>query len=243
MKQELPRIIHQISFNDKPCQYADKWRQLNPNWSFKVWDKNNLHNEFGNLENVHNYKNLYKFLILQKYGGVYAEKNLEPLKNIDYLIGDINHGLLLIKKNSNLFSKIYHGMKYNNMDYFVDTYFMISTKNHPFINYLIDQVKLRKNSGVNILTISLKNFYKVPDHVLMDHTIFEPVSWCYYENECDSKSCKFKYPNVFSILHHHKKNRNTLDYILCKYGYTLFNLTWIVTVIIYIFYLKKFITG
>lgn len=98
----IPRRIHQIWFQGSdqvPAKYhrfQQSWLQHHPSWQYIVWDQNKIE---AFLESTASIKSLYdrlphmiqkidlaKYVILQRYGGVYVDMDMEALKPLDTLI-------------------------------------------------------------------------------------------------------------------------------------------------------------
>ena len=97
--QRIPKIIWQtISTNRVPAyikRYADSWIDLNPEYEYRFMDDNDilqfLKNDFPEYLDGYNQlkygaskADLWRYLIIYKYGGVYADldcKCLNPLRN------------------------------------------------------------------------------------------------------------------------------------------------------------------
>lgn len=92
----IPRILHSIWLgpNKRPKEYADylsKFRSLNTGWLVREWLENNLptglHSAvYERLRQPAERADILRLEILIKYGGVYLDSDMEPLKAFDDLL-------------------------------------------------------------------------------------------------------------------------------------------------------------
>jgi mannosyltransferase OCH1-like enzyme len=102
----VPKIIHQTAPGDKKkwkdvwfkCQ--DSWKTKFPQWEYKLWDDDDIDlfmkNEFPKFyedvfskytENIHRI-DAFRYFVLYKYGGMYADMDYECIKNFDFMIAN-----------------------------------------------------------------------------------------------------------------------------------------------------------
>lgn len=99
----IPKVIHRIWVGGPMPQiyknYEKKWLELNPGWSVKTWGDG----DFGWLENQELFdaaekyapadgvgqfrSDVARYEILHRFGGVYVDCDVEPLKGFDPLLG------------------------------------------------------------------------------------------------------------------------------------------------------------
>ena len=141
-KFEIPKLIHQIWIGSKPLpkkyqQWMLTWQNLNKDWEYKLWtDKNIKELKFKNQDlfdksnNVGFKSDIARYEILKKFGGLYADTDLECIKSIpDYfrtydfvscIVFDntpqINNALILSKPNSLFLSEILDKVSRQNDD-------------------------------------------------------------------------------------------------------------------------------
>ena len=102
----IPRIIHQsYKTANLPARWADvpqAWRTTHPNWEYRFWsDKENrelVRTSFPwLLETYDGYKypiqraDVARYLVIATFGGVYADLDVVPLRDISELICKVNH--------------------------------------------------------------------------------------------------------------------------------------------------------
>ncbi len=99
----IPRILHQswmtASVPEPLAAYARKWRELHPGWTYRLWTDDDLrelvHREFPALRELFDSYpkpimrvDLARCLMLKTHGGVYADLDAEPLRNLDALCAE-----------------------------------------------------------------------------------------------------------------------------------------------------------
>jgi mannosyltransferase OCH1-like enzyme len=98
-EEKIPKIIHQIWLGSElPEKYKSltkTWIDIHNGWEYKLWTDKDL-SEFGlDNENFKNIKNLgtksdiFRYHIIFKYGGIYADTDFLCLKSFD---GLLNYG-------------------------------------------------------------------------------------------------------------------------------------------------------
>lgn len=93
----IPPLIHQIWIGGTalPLRY-DKWHRMlnfiNPRWGIILWDDEKLVNDGINLTSLYSkywshasVSNMVRLLLVQKYGGIYLDMDMEPLRGLDCL--------------------------------------------------------------------------------------------------------------------------------------------------------------
>jgi len=104
--QRIPRIIHQIWLGKKEMpaafqKYSAEWRRLHPGFEYFLWTDGNLGPlgiredacaawnhacEPSELISIHS--DVIRWTALLKYGGVYADTDMQPLRAVDDLVQD-----------------------------------------------------------------------------------------------------------------------------------------------------------
>jgi mannosyltransferase OCH1-like enzyme len=90
----IPKIIHQIwlggSFPAKYKQLQQTWIQHHPDWQYKLWTEEdlisfNLKNQqaFDKAKNYGEKANIWRYEILDRFGGLYVDTDYECLKPFD----------------------------------------------------------------------------------------------------------------------------------------------------------------
>ena len=102
VKNTIPKIIYLTHKESVPDYVIQNWKKLNPNYTVKFYNDNDCL-EFLKEEYPESYSLYYEYLssqkgagpikadfwrvcILYKYGGVYVDADIEPIKPIDYFL-------------------------------------------------------------------------------------------------------------------------------------------------------------
>lgn len=222
----IPKIIHQIwSGIDGPLpdflkDLGNTWKEHHREWKYELWDHKRI-NDFV-LTYYPQYFSIYekfpfniqrwdviRYLILSKMGGLYVDLDTECLATIDELL-DGHTCCFSMEDPSNY-----------NMDFYFNNALMASVPNHPFMNYIIDNVfsfneadyegkskgDIVMNSTGPLMLIKLYNQY--PNKELIHLIPFEYVSpvlkeelIIYYEGKATNilkKKLQAKLENAYSV--------------------------------------------
>lgn len=92
----IPRVLHRIFLDDPvPTVFEGYWRlfqELNPGWDFVTWDDSTKLDWIRNTEafdraTTHaGRSDVLRYEILARYGGVYVDTDVEPLRPFDDLL-------------------------------------------------------------------------------------------------------------------------------------------------------------
>lgn len=129
----IPKIIHQVWVGDKPIpdhqlEWIEKWKELYPDFEYKLW----VSNEFGenkfsktvlDLKEYAYYSDWIRTNVLYKYGGIYIDTDVLPIKKIP--IEYFSKNLVLPKVS----------------EFKLSNYFMMSSKGNRFMKNLIELYK------------------------------------------------------------------------------------------------------
>jgi hypothetical protein len=211
----IPKILHRIwvgnPIPDHLAAFEDNWRQLHPDWQFKLWTDKDL----GWLQNQQLYdraelvvppdavgqfrSDLARYEILQRYGGVYADCDVEPVKNFDNLL------------NVDAFA----GWEETNM--FVGNTVLGSVAGHPLWRQMIDAIPdaCSENkgkaatwlSGPRVLSRVVSARGRVEDFTVYPQSYFFPYSYKDVKRATTDPSL-LSYPNAYAI--HHWEHTRTL---------------------------------
>ena len=110
----IPKVIYMCHKNlDKIKIYSQNWKKLNPNYEIKLYDdemcKKFLLEEYSQLYlDIFNYledgpikADFWRVCILYKYGGLYADADIEPLVSLSKYIDDNDEFVTCISMNFN----------------------------------------------------------------------------------------------------------------------------------------------
>lgn len=106
----IPQILHivWVGSNQKPETfdgYVSKWRELMPHWNIRVWGNDDITEEHfpsDIVEKIHMTTggaqkcDIMKYHIIEKYGGVYIDADVEPHRSLDPIIYDLNNADIVI---------------------------------------------------------------------------------------------------------------------------------------------------
>ena len=91
-KVQNPKKIHQIWLGEKSMQgickkWMNSWKDLNPQWEYKLWDEKNIKELNIDDLNVYSKKfnpgyrsDILRYIILKKFGGMYVDIDFECIK-------------------------------------------------------------------------------------------------------------------------------------------------------------------
>lgn len=142
-KYEIPKIIHVILLSEN-----ERLKHINDtkysNYNIKIWthkDINKLNminkNSYDSIIDINGKRQIALYEILYRYGGFYFDKNMNNFLNE---IHDMPNMLNISKRNDEL----------------ITTDFIATTKNHPFLKFIIDKLSDHYNtyyiqdSGVSV---------------------------------------------------------------------------------------------
>ena len=94
----IPKIIHFIWLNGSMPKnyqyYVETWKKFHPKWQIKIWNEQDIINEdFANMdlywlaESYASRADIARYEILKRYGGLYADADIECFKSFD----ELNH--------------------------------------------------------------------------------------------------------------------------------------------------------
>jgi mannosyltransferase OCH1-like enzyme len=101
-KTKIPKILHQIWIGNKPFPdnysiYRDSWEKHFPNWEYKFWGNSDI--EGFNMKNIEAFKSskswaqkadIWRYEILERYGGIYIDCDFECLRNFSDKISTLD---------------------------------------------------------------------------------------------------------------------------------------------------------
>ena len=133
----------------------NSWKKFHPDWEVKLYDDDDLNDFFNtyykkyvkkiNAFNKIIFKiDIFKLLVLHKYGGIYVDMDVECLKNFDALLNNAKKSIIFGYGPYEHNNGIYKDIK------LVECAIMIGKKNHPFFLELVDNIKfpkIQKNQG------------------------------------------------------------------------------------------------
>lgn len=105
---KIPKIIHQIWFQSEnvPEKYKKnytQWKNFHPGWKYILWTEEKMLKFFNDFPEYDIYFNetwikypkmiqkidAFKFVALDKFGGVYVDMDMEPIRPLDSLLDEV----------------------------------------------------------------------------------------------------------------------------------------------------------
>lgn len=146
----IPPILHQSWMTahvpEPLATYARKWRELHPGWTYRLWTDDDLrelvHREFPALRDLFDgyakpimRVDLARCLMLKSQGGVYADLDAEPLRNLDALRAE-DRPLLFEEPASHVANEFVRARGF--VHDVASNALMLSPPGHPFWDRVID---------------------------------------------------------------------------------------------------------
>jgi len=99
-KQYIPRVLHIVWIGrsaqpESLAGYVSKWKELMPHWTVRLWTNEDLNEnevrpevlaKINEAEKGTQKADILKYYIVEKYGGVYVDADVEPVKCLDPLL-------------------------------------------------------------------------------------------------------------------------------------------------------------
>ena len=266
----IPKIIHQtwktknLPVNFK--KYSSTWKNFHPIWDYKLYDDNDclaivkkyfpqFLDTYLNLPIPVMKADMFRYMILYQFGGLYADIDAEALKPFDDLIEkddtmivgtEINFNNLAFSKFNPVYKNYYK--KHNMLIQYVQYVFLSSPKN-PILYQILEYIK--KNNASNSGSSHIDTFlitgpaifsYIIHNNInkvkVLDVEKFNGVTSIIGRYILGiNKSTKENY-----VLHHEAaswKNRNDIIYTLLMCVILALLITTIIFFIYSIIYFKK----
>lgn len=144
---KIPKIIHQTyktkNLPESWRQTPDEWKRVHPDWTYEFWDDERNRKfivdeypwflkQFDSYPNNIQRADSIRYFILYHYGGVYADMDIQPIRNIETMLGDAT---TVIPETPNL------GLT---------NAFMASVKNDAFMEHLTHQLESYANRWYHV---------------------------------------------------------------------------------------------
>lgn len=138
----IPKVIYMCHKKlDKIAIYSKNWQKLNPEYEIKLYDdemcKKFLLDEYTQLHlDIFNFlqdgpikADFWRICIINKYGGLYVDADIQPLIPLNKYIEDDDDFITCISQNFNK----------NNLEFQFNPHFIYSDKNNPILQKCIDR--------------------------------------------------------------------------------------------------------
>jgi len=143
----VPRTIHQLWKNevvpDRYRAFCESWRRHNPGWTYRLWTDADLLELvearypgwlpiFNGYERAISRADLGRYLVLDAFGGVYADLDCECLRPIGPLVDDAGFLIAVEPAAHN---------RYYGTEQVICISFIASAPGHPFWRTVLDEVR------------------------------------------------------------------------------------------------------
>lgn len=178
-EQKIPKIIHQVwlggKIPDKYNFYIDTIKKTNPGWEHKLWTDNDIENFnlknitlFNNIRNFGSKSDIFRYEILEKFGGIYLDVDFYGVKSFDDLIhldffcggnvGSIFNSLIGTIPNGKIISSIVNELL--KIQSFVDNIDGVMNTTGPYC--LEREFNKQINDDDNVVVFPTEFFYPFP---------------------------------------------------------------------------------
>lgn len=267
----IPKIIHQTwKTKELPVnfsKYSSTWKDLHPDWDYRLYDDNDC------LEFVQKYfqeflqtymqlptpvmkADMFRYMIVYHYGGLYADIDAEALKPFDNLVDkndkmivgvEIDFDNLAFSEFNPLYKKYYK--KHNIKKQYVQYVFLSEPKN-PVLSEILQHIK--ENLQNSSHTTSHENTFLLTGPAIFSHVVHKNLDKIKVLdvkkfNGVESIIGRYIFgvnnPSKENYMLHHEaaswKNRDDIVYtLLCCVILALF-ITFLIFFIYGIVYFKK----
>ena len=146
---KIPRIIHQIWTGPKPLPaeyagYVRRWKMLHPGWTHKLWTDADLAAHWPGMDPARWGKteaarsDMWRLLILAKFGGLYVDTDFEPFRAFDPLVAGASLLAARIEPPAHADNTILNGL-------------LAAEPGHPLILRMIEEGERGCATGLHIL--------------------------------------------------------------------------------------------
>jgi hypothetical protein len=214
----IPKLIHQIWLGaDAPhplmMEWRRRWRELHPGWELVVWrelgEGPDLHLVGSSLgrhvtpvniisallsraANLAQRANIWRYLVLREYGGLYVDHDVEPVQPVDSLLEDLT-----------TFTARRSSVPY----VMCENAFMGAVPDHPWLADLVTQLPTRDptvslSMGCDYLTAVTRRHPEV-SVLPTDQVVFDPpADWTLAKQEAVVPNSSQVYPPWVVAYHH-----------------------------------------
>ncbi len=204
----IPKIIHQIwlgsQLPEKFKKWQASWKAHHPDWEYKLWtdadvDSFNIQNKdaFDNARNFGQKTSIWRYEILNRYGGLYVDVDFECVKSFDVLhhcydfYTGIENGLYCILGNA----------------------VIAAVPGHPILQHCMNNIRIRwmkgnegfatiRETGPVYFTLRVYDMYSPSDEraIIFPPSYFYPLSF-FDRNKSEAQKNKHIKPESFAVHH------------------------------------------
>ena len=205
----LPKNIHQIwlggSLPEEYKAWCSSWKKFNPDWEYILWTDEDAkkctfinHSIFNSIKNPGQRSDYFRYLILNKYGGIYVDTDFECLKPFE----DLTYANFIVGVGYPSFVELYIGL-------------IACTPHHPVIKEMIRSINDINGNG-------WKNVFETTGTYAFTRAFFKVVKK--YQKGVIALPTDYFYP--FPNTKGHEKE-NGRDYITdCSYAVHHWEVSW-----------------
>eukprot|EP00730_Choanoeca_flexa_P010356 TRINITY_DN17613_c0_g1_i1.p1 TRINITY_DN17613_c0_g1~~TRINITY_DN17613_c0_g1_i1.p1 ORF type:complete len:327 (+),score=54.68 TRINITY_DN17613_c0_g1_i1:175-1155(+) len=236
---QIPKIIHQTyKSKDLPEAWAETpelWKRHHEDWTYEFWDDERNRAfiaehyawflpQFDRYPNNIQRADSIRYFILYHYGGVYADMDIQPVRNIEPMLGDAT-AVLPVTPNLGLTNA-----------------FMACTKHNPFMKHVTESLESHADRWFHffrhwqILTSTGPTFlWGIADSYKGDDKILRVPASVWGKCMICASSCPVVEEGYFQHLHGdswHNWDSWLFTYVIFCHHYTAIFLGWLVVLLV-----------
>lgn len=152
-RNEIPKIIHQIWIGPNPIpkgviKFMESWKKIHPTWEYRLWTNKDIetfdwiHKDvFDECTNYGMKSDIWRYEILNKYGGIYVDVDFQCIKPFDLLVEKLT--FFACYNNCRELKKL--NSPHNNT---INGALLAASPNHPLIQKLLTHIEKRKDTFI-----------------------------------------------------------------------------------------------
>jgi mannosyltransferase OCH1-like enzyme len=249
----IEKIIHQIWYQgedkcpEKFKSGIESWKINHPDWHYMFWDENKMksliqqdyseyYESWQNFNYMHQRIDFFKYILMDKYGGCYADIDSTSLKTINPLLK--YDGVVVSGMPASILS-------YTNAIGTINNGIILSSKGHPFWRWYMEKILLQCDKTWLSKFTEIENTtgpaffsecimeYKGDGITVLNHKTFEPCigadSYCIpgEESYVNHQHAQTWIPDFLKIT-------TKIYVVICHYWYFV-----IIFIIIFLFFMIK----
>jgi hypothetical protein len=136
------------------ASFHNKWRALNPNWSVKIWSDEDMlalvHKYYPKWRHIFNRvttpmvvkADIFRYMLMETFGGVYADMDMEPLRPLDFLLELLGRPACVLGQEP-----LEHAAVLEGKEHFICNALLISKPQHRIWNVLLEKIYEEMTEG------------------------------------------------------------------------------------------------